>query len=167
MKDFVKKNIFSILTVLFAISLGISAYFIATHFIQERQQASEFEELAQIVEQCPENDCDKSYSEKLPILSDYAELYLQNEDMVGWISIPDTHINYPVMQTVDNPNYYLKKNFNHEYSDYGVPYIQENCNISTPSDNIIIYSHHMRNGTMFADLENYKSKDFFDNHRYH
>ena len=85
--------------------------------------------------------------------------------MVGWITVSDTNINYPVMPSVDNPNFYLKHGFDKSYSDYGCPYIQENCDVKLPSDNLIIYGHHMNNGSMFADLMKYESKDFFDSHK--
>ena len=52
------------------------------------------------------------------------------------------------MQTPNAPNYYLKRNFDKEYSDLGMPYIQENCDI-TSSDNLIIYGHHIKGGKMF------------------
>ena len=84
--------------------------------------------------------------------------------MVGWISIAGTTINYPVMQTKNNPNFYLKRNFEKEYSDLGVPYIQENCDIAT-SDNLIIYGHHITGGRMFGALEDYKSQSFYEEHK--
>ena len=77
----------------------------------------------------------------------------------------DTNINYPVMQTVDNPNYYLKRGFDKEYSSYGCPYVQEDCDVLKPSDNVVIYGHHMNNGSMFADLEKFKDKDFWQEHK--
>lgn len=92
------------------------------------------------------------------------ELYLQNEDMVGWIAIDGTKLNYPVMQTKNNPNFYLKRNFEKEYSDLGVPYIQENCDILN-SDNLIIYGHHIKGGKIFGALESYKSKSFYEKHK--
>ena len=84
--------------------------------------------------------------------------------MVGWISIDGTTINYPVMQTKDNPNYYLKRNFEKEYSDLGTPYIQEDCDLLT-SDNLIIYGHHISGNRMFGALEDYKSKSFYEEHK--
>ena len=62
------------------------------------------------------------YSEEKTFLPELAELYQQNGDMVGWISIADTNINYPVMQSANEPNFYLKHGFDEEYSDYGCPY---------------------------------------------
>ena len=76
------------------------------------------------------------YSQDKSFLSDYQDLYLQNNDMVGWIKVEDTKINYPVMQSKDNPNFYLKHGFDKAYTDYGCPYVQENYDMELPSDNI-------------------------------
>lgn len=82
---------------------------------------------------------------------------------MGWVSIGGTNINYPVMQSPNNPNFYLKHSFDKEYSNYGVPYVQENCELGV-SDNITIYGHHMNDGSMFADLCKYESEDFYREH---
>ena len=93
----------------------------------------------------------------------YAAIHEQNTDFVGWVSIDGTNINYPVMQTIDNPNFYLKRGFEKQYSNYGVPYVQENCALGI-SDNVVIYGHHMNNGSMFADLCKYEREDFYREH---
>ena len=94
----------------------------------------------------------------------YADVYAQNSDLVGWISIPGTRIDYPVMQTKDTPNFYLKHAFDKSYSSYGVPYMQENCDVGI-SDNLVLYGHHMNNGSMFSDLCKYESEDFYREHK--
>lgn len=94
----------------------------------------------------------------------YAAVYEQNSDFVGWISIDGTNINYPVMQTQSDPDFYLKHAFDQSYSDYGVPYVQENCDLEQ-SDNVVIYGHHMKNGSMFSDLCKYESEDFYREHK--
>ena len=93
----------------------------------------------------------------------YGALFEQNQDFIGWISIDGTNINYPVMQTPDNPDYYLKHSFEKTYSDYGVPYIDEACALGI-SNNVVIYGHHMNNGSMFADLCNYTDKAYLEKH---
>lgn len=92
------------------------------------------------------------------------KLYEQNEDIVAWIKIDNSNINYPVMQTIKNPNYYLRKNFYKEYSYYGTPYLSEQCNINS-SDNLIIYGHHIKGFKMFGELEHYKNKEYYDKHK--
>ena len=85
--------------------------------------------------------------------------------MIGWIQIEGTSIDYPVMQTPADPTYYLKHDFEKNYTDYGCPFIQANCDALAPSDNLIIYGHNMKDGSMFADLAKYRSKDFWQAHK--
>ena len=93
----------------------------------------------------------------------YGALYEQNNDFVGWIQIDGTNINYPVMQTTNSPDYYLKHSFEKTWSDYGVPYLDEACVIGQ-SNNLVIYGHHMSNGSMFCDLELYSDPAFCMDH---
>lgn len=85
--------------------------------------------------------------------------------MVGWIQIEGTNIDYPVMQTPADPSYYLKHDFEKNYTDYGCPFMQADCDALTPSDNLILYGHNMKDGSMFADLAKYRSKDFWQTHK--
>lgn len=100
------------------------------------------------------------------MLLEYQAMYNLNNDMVGWIEIPDTTINYPVVHTPDKPNFYLRRNFKKENATCGTIYVREACDVNLPSDNITIYGHNMRNGTMFADLHKYKDPAFWADHRY-
>ncbi len=99
------------------------------------------------------------------ILPEYLPFYQQNSDMVGWITIPDTKVNYPVMQTPSEPDYYLKRDFYRMGSDWGAIYAREVCDINKPSDNITLYGHHMRDGSMFAQLLKFQSQDFWQSHQ--
>ena len=82
-------------------------------------------------------------------LPQYRALYAQNSNLAGWIQIDGTSINYPVMQSKQNPDFYLKHNFEKADSPHGCPYVQANCDLQTPSDNILVYGHNMKDGTMF------------------
>lgn len=163
-----KRKICIILIVVYAALFSASTYFIYDYYHQANEQAELYDSLAEAVNQTKEafELTEKiQYNEEKTILPEYAELFLQNTDMVGWIQIADTNINYPVMHTPDTPDFYLKHGFDKEYSDYGCPYVQENCDVQAPSDNVIIYGHHMNNGSMFADLEKFKSEDFWKEHK--
>ena len=153
--------------------LGTAAfcgYHIYDHYTKESEQEEAFAEIAEIVEQASSQTAEGEAPEEVllnedeTILTEYGELFLQNTDMVGWLSVAGTTINYPVMQTKDNPNYYLKHSFSKEYSDLGTPYVQENCDLDS-SDNLIIYGHHIKGGKMFGALEDYKSKSFYEEHK--
>lgn len=138
------------------VTLAVSIYFIATNQIENKKQEKVFDDAVSVVETESNNSDEK--------LNKYMKLKSKNADFIGWINIDDTNINYPVMQS-STENFYLKRNFNKEYSDYGTPYISENCDIDN-SDNLIIYAHNMKNHQMFGDLEKYKSKDFYNSHKY-
>ena len=137
-------------------------------YADEKQSAEAFDKIAALVEaETPSADEPQESEPPQPeqtAFEKYAVVYEQNSDFVGWISIERTNIDYPVMQTIDNPNYYLKHSFEKQYSDYGVPYVQENCDLAL-SDNCVIYGHHMNNGTMFADLCKYESEGFYQEHK--
>ncbi len=91
-----------------------------------------------------------------------SELISMNPDCFGWIGISGTNINYPVMHTSYNPQKYLNRNFYGEHSQSGVPFLDSRC--TAYSTNLIIYGHHMNNGTMFADLCNYTDYSYFADH---
>ena len=95
-----------------------------------------------------------------PILHDFAVLKEKNPDCVGWVSIPDTSIDFPVMQKSD---FYLKHDFDGNYTDYGLPFLDERCSLDG-SDNLIIYGHHMNDGSMFSELLNYVDEDYCTAH---
>ena len=100
------------------------------------------------------------------MLPEFEELYAINPDVVGWISIPDTNINYPVVQRKDKTDYYLYRDFHGKQVARGCIYVREECDVFAPSDNIVIYGHMMKDGTMFADLAKYTRKKYWQEHPY-
>ena len=88
----------------------------------------------------------------------------ENPDVVGYLKIPETTINYPVMQTKDNPDFYLNHDFDKEYSFYGTPYLSAYCDLKE-SDNLIIYGHNINGGRMFGALTQYKDENFYKKHK--
>lgn len=88
----------------------------------------------------------------------------ENKDCVGWLTIPNTPIDYPVMTTPSAPDYYLRRNFQKKYSISGTPYIGEGL---SPDKRIFtIYAHHMKNSSLFGTLENYKNKNYKNEHKF-
>ena len=83
---------------------------------------------------------------------------------MGWLRIEGTVLDYPVMQTsTDNANYYLYRDYNKNNSTQGTIYAREECDIYKPSDNVTLYGHTMKDGSMFYCLHNYTSKTTWDN----
>lgn len=96
---------------------------------------------------------------------DYNKLYSINQDIKGWITVPNTSVNYPIVQGEDN-SYYLHHNFNKEANDGGAIFIA--CENENPFEdqNTIIHGHHMKDGSMFATLNKFKEIDFFKANKY-
>lgn len=153
-----KKFIKTIIIILLIGIMLISSYFLYKNYKEDKEQEDIFEELITIVEDEISEDNEKQQEINI------SELYSVNNDIVGWIKIDNTNINYPIMQTKESPNYYLRRNFYKQYSYYGTPYLSENCDIKT-SDNLIVYGHHINNSKMFGELEKYKIKEFYEEHK--
>lgn len=98
------------------------------------------------------------------MLPEFEPLYAINPDVIGWITIDDTNIDYPVVQRKDKKDYYLYRDFYGRQVARGCIYADEDCDLLEPSDNVILYGHMMKDGTMFEDLSNYTSKKFWQEH---
>lgn len=172
-------GIFSVIIIACLISIFSRMY-------TENKEKEEFRQLAEVVTEETTNtdtetetirkpnllkvsDCDNDVQdESFVYYTTYyephsiSELISMNSESFGWISISGTNINYPVMHTPSNPQKYLNKNFYGEYSYSGTPFLDARC--SADSTNLIIYGHHMNNGTMFANLCNYTDYLYFTEH---
>lgn len=154
-----KKIVFRIINTGFIVLLTVSLIGVAYERYRENRNNKIYEDLSELIteEDNGGESCD----------TDYSAISYQNPDMVGWIKIEGTSIDYPVMQS-ETEDYYLNHNFYKEYSVYGVPYIPTTCDVSEKnrSDNVIIYGHHIRGGRMFSGLDGYKSESFYKSHKY-
>lgn len=152
-----------------AIAVGCLGYFTFYCFMAGRTQ-SKVENLASLIKEeagdakvtqvIPSR---KEPGEKPEILEKYKSLYLRNKNLIGWLKIADTKIDYPVMQS-NNGEYYLDHNFNQEYDKNGTLFVDNECDVLRPSDNIIIYGHNMKSGEMFGSLEKYKNESYYQAH---
>lgn len=157
------KKLYITLLIICVSVLIVSGYKLMSYYKQDQRYIGEFDELAEITAEENDQTYENCNSETLPY---YSELYNKNKDFAGWIYINGTTINYPVMYTPENPDFYLKHNFEKQYSDYGVPYISELCSIEPQSDNTIIYGHNITGGRMFGALLDYTYKEFYENHKF-
>ena len=133
----------------------------------EREQQKIEQQIEEIVnekdDEAGNNECDVAVNEKLKETK-VKKLQGKNADVIGYVDIPGTSIKYPVMQTKDNPDYYLNHDINKNYSSYGTPYLSAYCDIMT-SDQLIIYGHNMGRGRMFGALTSFSDKAFLDQHQ--
>ncbi len=91
------------------------------------------------------------------------ELKKENQDIVGWIEIEGTNINFPVLQGTDN-QYYMEHTYTKEYSKGGSIFLDKSYDWNLPSTNLLLYGHNNKNGTMFQNLLKYKDESFYKEH---
>lgn len=94
-----------------------------------------------------------------------SKLSNEHDDSVGWLYIPDTNIDYPIMQSGDN-EYYTRRAVDGSYLYAGSLFMDYRCSSDFSDFNSVIYGHNMGNGTMFADIPNYENEEYFMNHSY-
>lgn len=95
---------------------------------------------------------------------DFEALRNRNPDIVGWIKIPGTRIDYPVVCGKDNEEY-LHKTFSKKQNRSGCIFLDVNCKKDFSSDNSVIYGHHMKDGSMFAELVKFRNPAFVKRHK--
>lgn len=98
------------------------------------------------------------------IYSQYARLHEQNPDLIGWLTIDGTKVDYPVMVTPDDPEYYSRRGFDKKESMNGLLFMDGDSSLYDYGGNVIIYGHNMKNGSMFADLLKYRDENFWAEH---
>ena len=175
-----RKRLIIIISVIAAAIATFSLYMIVSTLITGAQEQSAFDELTAVVEQQREQAEDPdgnpeqitspvvaeptAEADTEPvILPEYAALYEQNNDLFGWLRIDDTPINYPVMHTPDEPQYYLRRAFDKSDAQSGTPFLDAAC--FEGCGNYILYGHHMKNETMFGTLPKYEDKEYWEQHR--
>lgn len=175
-----KKTIINILMILcLLVAIGCGGYLVYYYYTSSKTEAV-FEDLRDMVVEYPQSDkVDEegiSVQEDIDLVSvdgvmvqrKFEKLYRENRDFVGWLTIEDTLVDYPVMHTPNDDEkgeYYIHRDFEKQYSAAGLPFIDGNCIIAHPTDNIIIYGHNMNSGTMFHDIIKYENKEFYETHK--
>lgn len=135
---------------------GISFYL----YQQEKHAGEAYEDLQKDTELQGESE---ESGVEIPI--DFAQLQKENKDIYAWIRIPNTEIDYPIVQHAEDDTYYLDHNAQKEEDQAGAIFT-ESYNTKTFDDpNTVLYGHNMKNGTMFRGLHDYADRSFFDDHR--
>ena len=148
----VRKIILALCIVVFLCSSAL----VIRYYMDVKGSEQEMESLANLIEEPKTTDSDED-STAAP---DYSALLEINPGFVGWVSVPNTSVNYPVVKTVDN-NFYLNHNFNKEYDSRGAVFMDYRNNPVDLDANTIIYSHNYYDTTMFSELTQYENIDFY------
>lgn len=156
----------------FGVAFVCLVIFCGVSFIQMRHRSqpappAEAAATPQAARQTPEPTLDPWGKNQEGILNIYAPYYEENPDMIGWLNIPGTEIDYPVMQTPGNNEKYLRKGFDGSYSEAGTLFLDEHCSAGPKAytANLMIYGHDMNDGTMFGNLEEYADPEYGKEHK--
>lgn len=168
------------LFIFLSVLLGISGFMIDKELSERQREQEEFTQLAKQIRiylpsqpqnkplqsEHPQSSLSQTSVDTKPQKSVHKRtlsvLLKQNNDCIGWLHIPGTNVDYPVMHTPEQPQFYLKKNFYGRSSQSGVPFLDGRCSLE--SEHLILYGHNMRNGTMFGSLRKYTSQAYLKNH---
>ncbi|MEY8337713.1 class B sortase [Lachnospiraceae bacterium 62-35] len=158
-----------LLVILLLVAL-ISGVLVLQDYLSRAKEEKEYERLAEIVqttEESTEELTEEQEPEEERYISpiDFETLTSMNSDTIGWIQVPDTPIDYPIVQCEDNEKY-LHTDFNGEPSIGGTIFLDFESSPDLKGKNNILYGHHMKNGSMFKALVAYKDEKYFQEHPY-
>ena len=170
------KRVILFLIIICLLVFVFAGYKITNELRAQKEEINDFNELAELVAESTntqeqtepsieaESNDTTIETETTPLIParNLAPLFEKNADCIGWVYIEGTAVDYPVMHTPDDPQRYLRKNFDKEYSSAGVPFLNGICTLDC--DHLILYGHNMKNGTMFSDVTQYRNKNYYLEH---
>ena len=178
-----QKKILSVLIVLCLVTMILSTVMIIKETSDRRKEIDDFDELASLITDVnvseteveteaetavgtevsgTESEDNGGENDPKVVTRNLTPLFEKNGDCIGWIYIDKTTVNYPVMHTPTEPQRYLRRNFDREYSIAGIPFLDGACTLDC--DNLIVFGHNMKNGTMFSDITPYQNEAYFLEH---
>lgn len=167
------KNIYKILSVIFIIAFLIILGLMIRNWWTEKEAQKQFESLSNQTEVTEQEETDRpSILDELGISVpekhlDWDELKDTNEHIYAWIYIPNTNVDYPILQHPTDDSYYLDYNLDGTKGYPGCIYSEHRYNSTDFTDfNTLLYGHNMKNGTMFRTLHNFEDSEFFEENRY-
>lgn len=149
------KIIFIFFIIIFVCGIGYLTYYL----YDRNKNNKDNEEILNDIE-IDESKITETKTERMLQLE---ELQKENEEIIGWLEIEGTNINYPVLQASDN-DYYLTHNYKKEKASTGSIFLDKDFDLINGSSNYLIYGHRNKSGLMFEDLIKYAEEDFYKEH---
>ena len=177
-KESKRKVIYFLIYTILAILITLSIIYIINIFLDKKQAIQESKLLdkieinenqvnetitEEIVNESTQENIEETINQENERILKVQKLQEENPDIVGWLEIEGTSINYPVLQGDDN-EYYMTHNYKKQKSKNGSIFLTKDYNWSIPSSNLLIYGHNLSNGTMFQELLKYEKEDFYKKH---
>ena len=159
-KDNKKTNKVAKITLIIFIIIFISGIGYLTYYLYDRNKNNEDNKKILNNIRIDESKITENKTERMLQLQ---ELQKENEEIIGWLEIEETNINYPVLQASDN-DYYLTHNYKKEKASTGSIFLDKSFDLINGSSNYLIYGHRNKSGLMFEDLMKYTKEDFYKKH---
>lgn len=173
---------YAILVGVFTAIIIFCVAYLGAYFLENRQEQDEFNVIASIYQQATRGTTPRptgtvpqtsttgtgnGTQKPLEILPELQPIYKLNDDLVGYLNFPyeDMNLKYPVMQTPHNSDYYIDHDFYGNQSKSGCPYVPAYCDVFAPTDNVVIFGHNMKTGSMFNKLTNYQDRAYWQDHQ--
>lgn len=157
-------NIVMIVCILVFLGSGL---YLLRYYLSAKNTENELQELVEMKEESVSADDTEEVTTDSgkKVLKKYKKLYKKNHDFIGWLTVKDSQIDYPVMQTPQDPEFYLHRNYKKEQDVNGLPFLDAKCDAEDVQGNLMVYGHHMKSGLMFAHLVDYESEEFYKKHK--
>lgn len=143
--------------------IGGSLVYSGYQWIIARNHAEQINELKTYV-RTQEPETGEGEAQEETYVSPYKEIFDMNSNMVAWLKIPDAKVDYPVMQTREDEEYYMYRDFYGEPDKNGCLVLAAAADIDRPTKNLLIHGHNMRSGEMFGELDLYKDQEYEKQH---
>lgn len=160
-----KKWVSNVILIVLVLVFIASGLYLFRYFWGARQTENELGELQQLKNESVSEEETVKADNGHTIMKEYRKLYKKNNDLIGWVLVKGTKIDYPVMQTKEDSEYYLHRNFKKEQDVNGMPFLDAKCDVEDANSNLMVYGHHMKSGLMFAHLEDFENADFYQKHK--
>lgn len=160
-----KKRIITIIIIVLAVAaVGIVGFILFKNYNDQKARQKYNEAASSYANVTTGSNTDPTGAlPKNPI--DMAALYERNADIKGWIKVPGTNVDYPVLRNDENDVFYINHDLDGNYAFAGSIYMQQ-CNRANMEDNVtVLYGHNMADNSMFASLHSFENSSFFNEHK--
>ena len=156
-------NLQKLLVIIGVLLIGGSLVYSGYQWMIARNHAEQIDELKTYV-RTTETETEKGADHEEAYRSPYQDIFDMNSDMVAWLKIPDAKVDYPVMQTKEDEEYYMYRDFYGEPDKNGCLVLAAAADVDLPSGNLLIHGHNMKSGEMFGELDLYKDQEYERQH---
>lgn len=162
----IKKVMQRLTTITCLVVFTASAYYLIDTLFEYKENREVLADIQDVYKQSKEDNQDSpdTVASSKTIRTSFNDLLSINEDIVGWISIGDTVVNYPILQAEEN-EYYLNRNYKEEESRAGSIFMDYRNDIQSSDRHTVLYGHNMKDGSMFGDMDNFLEQTYFQEHQ--